>query len=102
MYLDIAHRTTASSVVAPRSSKPEVRNPLLALPNAARAADMPPAARDWLLVFLQDIRRDALERASKAWKAHKAPVALYWRIVGVYAGHMARVLRAAALRDQAQ
>lgn len=93
MYLDIANRSTASGAVTARSNKPEVRNPLLALPTAARAADMPAAARAWLLVFLQDVRRDAQQRATKSWQSHKAPQALYWKVVAVYAGHMARVLR---------
>lgn len=94
MYLDIANRSTASGTVTARSNKPEVRNPLLALPSAARASEMPPAARAWLLVFLQDVRRDAQQRATKSWQSHKAPQALYWKVVAVYAGHMARVLRA--------
>lgn len=27
------------------------------------------------------------------WGRHKAPMALYWKVVGVYAGHIARALR---------
>lgn len=101
MYLDIANRSTASGAVTARSNKPEVRNPLLALPSAARASDMPPEARAWLLVFLQDVRRDAQQRATKSWQQHKAPQALYWKVVAVYAGHMARVLRAVVGNSEA-
>jgi hypothetical protein len=102
MYLDIANRSTASGAVTARSNQPEVRNPLLALPSAARAWDMPPAAaRAWLLMFLQDFRRDAQQRATKSWQSHKAPQALYWKVVAVYAGHMARVLRAVVGNSEA-
>ena len=95
MYLDIANRPAASGAVAPRSNKPEVRNPLLAYPSAAKAADMPPEAREWLILFLEDLRRDARERAAKAWRSHKAPIALYAKVVQVYTGHLIRVLRRA-------
>lgn len=95
MYLDIANRSTASATVAARSNKPEVRNPLLAYPSAAKAASMPPEAREWLIQFLEDLRRDARERAAKAWRSHKAPMALYAKVIQVYSGHLIRVLRRA-------
>jgi uncharacterized membrane protein len=95
MYLDIANRSTSSGAVVARSNKPEVRNPVLAYPSAAKAARMPPEAREWLIQFLEDFRRDARERAAKAWKAHKAPVALYAKVCQVYSGHLIRVLRRA-------
>ena len=93
MHLDIANRSTASGAVVARSNKPEVRNPVLAYPSAARAASMPPEAREWLIEFLEDFRRDARERAAKAWKSHKAPLALYAKVCQVYSGHLIRVLR---------
>lgn len=99
MYLDIAHRPTASGAVTPRSNKPEVRNPLLAYPSAAKAADMPPEAREWLILFLEDVRRDARERAAKAWRTHKAPLALYGKIIQVFSGHLIRVLRRAGAQS---
>jgi hypothetical protein len=40
-----------------------------------------------------DLREDALKRAEYCWRKHKAPMALYWKVVGVYAGHLARVMR---------
>jgi hypothetical protein len=95
MYLDIANRPTASATVTARSNKPEVRNPLLAYPSAAKAASMPPEAREWLIDFLGDVRADARERAAKAWRTHKAPMALYAKIIQVYAFHLIRVLRRA-------
>jgi hypothetical protein len=90
MFIDLFSRSPGSTQ---RSAKPEVRNPLLGLPSAARAADMPREAREWLLIFLQDIRFDAQKKAQKSWASHKAPQALYWKIVAVYAGHIAKVLR---------
>ena len=47
------------------------------------------AWRDALL----DLREDALHRAELQWRRHKAPMACYWKSVGVYAGHLARTLR---------
>lgn len=45
MPLDIANRSTASGAVVARSNKPEVRNPILALANAAKAASVSAEAR---------------------------------------------------------
>jgi hypothetical protein len=45
--------------------------------------------------LLLDIRQDAQVRAEKSWRSHKAPMAAYWKAVAVYAGHAARLLRAA-------
>lgn len=71
----------------------QVINPVLALPTASRTGDMPPSARRWLWSFLKDISQDARDRAERSWKTHKAPMALYWKCVAVYTGHLARVLR---------
>ena len=61
---------------------------------ADRFADLPPNARDALARALVDLRRDARERAELQWRRNKAPMAFYWRVVAVYAGHLARALRA--------
>jgi hypothetical protein len=97
MFIDLHARSTSQALTG-RAASPDVRNPLLSLPSAARAADMPVAAREWLLLFLQDVRRDAQERAAKSLRTHKAPMYLYWKIVAVYAGHLAKVLRHAAAK----
>jgi hypothetical protein len=99
MFIDLFSR---SSGAQDRSSRPEVRNPLLGLPSAARALEMPDAARDWLIEFLGDIRSDALVKAVKSWESYKAPSAMYWRIVAVYAGHIAKVLRKVAEMKDSQ
>ena len=60
---------------------------------AARFEALPPEARQALRAALLDLRKDALARAQVQWARHKAPMALYWKVVGVYAGHLARALR---------
>ena len=79
-----------------RSSRREVRNPVLALP-AARALQRLPADQLLLLADLfRDMATDARARADHCWARHKSPMALYWKSVSVYANHINRVLRAAA------
>lgn len=76
-----------------RSIRPEVRNWLLTLPEAKLVADLPPEAKQaWIAVCL-GIRRAAKVRAEKLWRSHKAPMATYWYVVGVLAGHAARLAR---------
>lgn len=77
-----------------RSNLPEVRNPLLALPGVTEAvATMPADARSGLRKILLALRVDCQEKAAKSWRTHKAPMALYWKCLGVYCGHIARLLR---------
>lgn len=58
----------------------------------ARFSALPPEARSALRGALKDLHSDALARANHCWAKHKAPMALYWKVVGVYAGHLARSL----------
>lgn len=60
-----------------------------------RFRKLPPSARRALADALSELRADALERAETQWRRHKAPMAVYWKVVGVYAGHLARAVRAA-------
>ena len=60
---------------------------------ADRFANLPPEAREALSGALVDLRRDARKRAQLQWRRNKAPMAFYWRVVSVYAGHLARSLR---------
>jgi hypothetical protein len=46
-----------------------------------------------LIHALTALRTDALKRAEHCWKKHKAPMALYWKVIGVYAGHLARSIK---------
>lgn len=80
----------------PRSVRPDVRNPLMALPAAGEIRTLPPDARAALRKLLIAIRADARDRAEKCWRTHKAPMAAYWKAVAVYAGHTARLCRESA------
>lgn len=78
-----------------RASRPEVRNPVLALPAARRLGEWIDAgAQRTLARLLEEIAKDAGSRAREAWARHKAPMACYWKMVSVYARHIARAIRA--------
>lgn len=83
-----------------RSTRREVRNPLLALPAAQRLTATDAPWRAELRALLLELRDDCRARADKAWRTHKAPMALYWKAVGVYAGHLARLLAPIAANDE--
>ena len=57
-----------------------------------RFACLPPEARHALRDALNDLRHEALARSEHSWRRHKAPMALYWKVVGVYAGHISRAI----------
>lgn len=78
-----------------RSSSAIVRNPLLALPAAAKIAALPPEAREALREICRELSRDAAGKAEKSWRQRKGPMAAYWRAVAVYARHASLVARAA-------
>jgi hypothetical protein len=76
-----------------RSTAATVRNPLLALPAAQAIADLPEPARLALRNLLREISADARVRAEKCWRTHKAPMAVYWKCVAVYANHAQRIAK---------
>jgi hypothetical protein len=76
--------------VSPRSNRVEVRNPVLKLPAVADLRNLDQPTRASIAAALRAIQGDARDRADKCWRTHKAPMALYWKAVGVYAGHLAR------------
>lgn len=76
-----------------RSARREVRNPILALPAAKALQDLPPDAQEALRAVLVDLQADCRIRANECWRKHKGPMAAYWKAAGVYAGHLAKVLR---------
>jgi hypothetical protein len=76
-----------------RANRAEVRNPLVALPAAKKLAALPPEARETLAAVLLELRDDCRERAEKAWRSHKAPMAAYWKAVAVYANHTRRIVK---------
>jgi hypothetical protein len=79
--------------VSDRSTRREVRNPLLSLPGFAAVDKLDPASRAALKGLALSLRDDARSRAEKSWRTHKAPMAVYWKAVAVYAGHLARAIR---------
>lgn len=54
---------------------------------------LPVDSRRALKMALNALRKDALIRAEYCWKRHKAPMALYWKVIGVYSGHLARAIK---------
>lgn len=79
-----------------RSARPEIRNPLLALPAFQALTVLSLDSRQKLSEALFALSRDANDRAEKSWKRSKAPMAAYWKGVAVYAKHAARVIKANA------
>ena len=80
-----------------RSNRPDVRNPVLALPEAQAILAMPECphcgSRSKLRALFLAIRRQAHATADKAWETRKAPMASYWRVVGVLSGHIGRLFK---------
>ena len=76
-----------------RSSKPDVRNPVLSLPAAQRLQELPIESRQVVADILRDLSMDARTRAQKSWRQNKGPMAVYWKAVGAYATHLYRAVR---------
>jgi hypothetical protein len=77
-----------------RSNRPDVRNPMLALPGVREAAaSVPLEARAAMYRILMALRADSQLKASECWRKHKAPMALYWKCLAVYSGHIAKLFR---------
>lgn len=68
--------------------QPDVRNPLLALPEVQAFAALPIEARLALRAALQAVSKDCRARAEKAWRTHKPPMAAYWKANAVNARHL--------------
>jgi hypothetical protein len=76
-----------------RSLRQDVRNPVLALPAAERISALPDEAKAALAEIMRDLNRDARNRAQESWRRNKGPMAVYWKAVGAYAGHIYRAVR---------
>jgi len=74
------------------SARDHIHNPLLSLPAVAKLRDMPAANRAALRALLLELAGDAATRAEYCWRRHKAPMAVYWKAVAVYAKHTARAI----------
>jgi len=75
-----------------RSNRPEVRNPVLRLDAARRLKNMNAEAKCELRQVLLDLRAEAKLEGDRAWRRSKYMMAAYWKVVAVYAGHIARAL----------
>jgi hypothetical protein len=67
-------------------------NPVLRLDSAKAIMALPPAVRSTLRGLLNELSRDAGERAEHSWRKKKGPMAAYWKATSVYAKHIARAL----------
>lgn len=78
----------------PRSNRPEVRNPILAMPEVlAEIEQLDPNSRAALAKILNSMSKVFRGKAEHAWHARKGPLALYARTNSVYARHMSLALR---------
>lgn len=66
---------------------------MLGLPSWRQLREMDPEVRELLYAVLMDLHHDSHARAEESWRSGKGPMAVYWKAVGVYAGHLARSLR---------
>jgi hypothetical protein len=82
-----------ASIETPRANRREVRNPVLALPAARRIMELDEGTRGVLRELFLDLKAAAAAKADECFRRHKWPIAVYWKAVGVYAGHIARVLK---------
>jgi hypothetical protein len=84
-----------------RSSRAEVRNPVVGCPEAMAAlAACPPEAVEALRAVLHALAGDWTTRANGLWRRHKAPMAAYWKINAVNARHIARAIRSISRQEE--
>ena len=77
-----------------RSSLPEVRNPLLAIPEVqAEISTLSPEASASLERILLGLSKNFRAKGDEAWRKHKPPMAAYWKQNAVNARHLALALR---------
>lgn len=77
----------------PRDSR-IVANPIFGLPSAsALLSRLTSSESRALATTLEELRADCRERAEESWRRNKGPIAAYWKACGVYAGHIAKVLK---------
>lgn len=80
--------------VQARHARRDVRNPILAMTEVMEAITAAsPEVRTLLAAILKPLARECARRAQEKWKANKAPMAYYYKVVGVYAKHLARAVR---------
>jgi uncharacterized membrane protein len=75
-----------------RSSRPDVRNPILSLPAALELLALPRAQRLIMKRLLRELKAQCREQERRAYSQRKGPLTAYWMAAGTYAGHVAAVL----------
>jgi hypothetical protein len=78
--------------MADRSNRPDVRNPMVALPEVQAIALLPREARVALRTALLAISRTSRAKAEALWLKSKPPMAAYWKAKAVDAQHLARAI----------
>lgn len=85
-----AEKLAPAVQVRERSSRPDVRNPMLALPEVREQfAALPVEAREALVIMLRAITKSCRANAETAYRKHKPPMYAYWKAMGVNARHLA-------------
>lgn len=80
--------------MAPRSSRREVRNPILALPAAqAILASLTPDQRVAMKRLFRELKGQCRQKEAEAYAKRKGPMTAYWMAAGTYSGHIANVLK---------
>lgn len=75
---------------AARSSRPDVRNPMLKHPKILEGwAKLPADSKAALVDFLRVVSRTAHDQGDALWKKHKYTSASYWKAKAVDARHLA-------------
>ena len=75
-----------------RSSQPETRNPLLALPAAQDLAQLMadnPELKRTFKQLCRELKRQCKAQEANAIKRRKGPMVSYWMSTGTWAGHLA-------------
>lgn len=73
-----------------RSSRADVRNPMLAIPEVRQEYDqLTPEARVALVRMLKACSKVFRAKGDEAWRKHKPPMAAYWKQNAVNARHLA-------------
>jgi hypothetical protein len=77
-----------------RANIPEIRNPIKGLGAFEALRSLPPESRAALRAVLFDLRDQAKAKADYYWNQKAKPwSAVYFRVIAVYAQHIARALR---------
>lgn len=83
----------ATLALVPRSSRHDVRNPMIALPEVMDFAKLPPVALEAMRVALHAISKVSRVKAEALWKSKKAVSAAYWKAKSVDTRHLALAIK---------